>query len=63
MGLYPMKPELRRVVLGLITVAVSLIAVPLCGQAQNPRVTKGDAQKAVTIIIADKAKTQTYCEI
>ena len=35
----------------------------MCAQAQKPRVTKDDAQKVVTIITGDKAKTQTYCEI
>jgi hypothetical protein len=28
----------------------------------RPKVNKGDAQKVVTIISGDKAKTQTYCE-
>ena len=46
-----------------LIVAIFLIATaPVCAQAQNPSVTKGDAQKVVTII-KDKAKTQTYCEI
>jgi len=49
-------------------VAILLIAaVPVCAQAQTPsvppKVSKGDAQKVVTIISGDKAKTQTYCEI
>jgi hypothetical protein len=38
-------------------------AVPAFAQAQKPRVTKDDAQKVVTIIGGDKAKTQIYCEI
>jgi len=41
-------------------------AVPVCVQAQNPsasKVNKGDAQKVVTIIGADKAKTQTFCDM
>ena len=38
-------------------------AVPMYAPAQNPKVSKGDAQKVVTIISGDKAKTQTYCEI
>jgi len=47
-----------------LVVAILLIAaVSVCAQAQNPRVTKSDAQKVVTIISADKAKTQTYCDI
>jgi hypothetical protein len=45
-------------------VAILLVAaVPAFAQAQKPRVTKDDAQKVVTIISGDKAKTQTYCEI
>ena len=46
-----------------VIVAVLLIVVPVCAQAQKPRVTKDDAQKVVTIISDDKAKTQTYCEL
>ena|SRR5215475_6459180 len=50
-----------------VVVAILLIAaLSLCAQAQSPsvpRVSKGDAQKVVTIISGDKAKTQTYCEI
>jgi mevalonate kinase len=46
-----------------VIIALLLIAVPMCAQAQNPRVTKDNAQKVVTIISGDKAKTQTYCEI
>ena len=38
-------------------------AMPAFAQAQKPRVNKDDAQKVVTIISGDKAKTQTYCEI
>jgi len=41
-------------------------AVPVCVQAQNPsapKVNKGDAQTVVTIIGADKAKTQTFCDM
>jgi hypothetical protein len=48
-------------------IAISLAAaVPACAQAQSPsvpRVTKDDAQKVVTIISGDQAKTQTYCDI
>ena len=45
-------------------VAILLIAaVPAFAQAQKPRVTKDDAQKVVTIISDDKAKTQIYCGI
>jgi mevalonate kinase len=47
-----------------VIVAILLIAtVPAFAQTQKPRVTKDDAQKVVTIISGDKAKTQTYCEI
>jgi hypothetical protein len=47
-----------------IFVAILVIAaVPAFAQAQKPWVTKDDAQKVVTIIRGDKAKTQTYCEI
>jgi hypothetical protein len=46
-----------------LIVAIFLIAtVQVCAQAQNPRVTKGDAQKVVAIISGDKAKIQTYCD-
>jgi hypothetical protein len=38
-------------------------AVPMYAQAQNPKVSMGDAQKVVTIISGDKAKTQAYCDI
>jgi hypothetical protein len=47
-----------------IVVAVLLAAVPVYALAQSPsaaKVNKGDAQKVVTIISGDKAKTQTYC--
>jgi hypothetical protein len=45
-------------------VAILLVAaVPTFAQVQKPWVSKGDAQKVVTIITGDKAKTQTYCEI
>jgi hypothetical protein len=47
-----------------VIVAILLVAaVPVCAHAQNPRVSKGDAQKVVTIISSDKAKTQAYCDI
>jgi hypothetical protein len=50
-----------------VVVAILLIAaVPVYAQAQSPsvpRVSKDDAQKVVTIISGDKAKTQTYCDI
>jgi mevalonate kinase len=46
-----------------VIIALLLIVVSVCAQAQKPRATKDDAQKVVTIISGDKAKTQTYCEI
>jgi len=44
-------------------VAILLAAIPVCAQAQNPKPTKGDAQKVAAIIRGDKAKTQAYCDI
>src|SRR5262245_42728049 len=50
-----------------VIVAILLVAaLPVYAQAQSatvPRVSKGDAQKVVTIISGDKAKTQAYCDI
>jgi hypothetical protein len=50
-----------------LTVAVLVIAaVPVCAYAQSPsvpRVSRDDAQKVVTVISGDKAKTQTYCDV
>jgi peptidoglycan hydrolase CwlO-like protein len=46
-----------------IVVILLVVAVPVCAQAQNPKVSTGDAQKVVTIISGDKAKTQAYCDI
>jgi wobble nucleotide-excising tRNase len=46
-----------------IVAILLVVAVPVYAHAQNPRVSKGDAQKVVTIISGDKAKTQTYCDI
>ena len=50
---------------GLLIVASLLISTaPLSAQAQQPDAAKlkADAQKVVSIISGDKAKTQTYCE-
>src|SRR5215831_15008893 len=49
----------------LLIVAILLISTaPLFAQAQpNPAKLKADAQKVVSIINDDKAKTQTYCQI
>ena len=45
-------------------VAILLVAaVPVYAYAQNPRVSKGDGQKVVTIVSGDEAKTQTFCSI
>jgi hypothetical protein len=49
----------------LLIVAVLVIStVPLFAQTQpEPAKLKADAQKVVTIISGDKAKTQTYCRL
>jgi hypothetical protein len=48
----------------MFIVAILLVAaVPAVAQPQTARVTKDDAQKVVTIISGDKAKTETYCEM
>jgi hypothetical protein len=50
----------------LLTVAILLIStVSLFAQGQQPNVAKlkADAQKVVSVISGDKAKTQTYCQI
>jgi hypothetical protein len=49
--------------LKLIVASLLIVAAPVCAQAQNPSVSKGDAQKVTTIISGDKAKTQTYCDL
>ena len=46
-----------------LTIAVAIVAIPVCAQAQTPKATKGDAQKVAAIISGDKAKTQAYCDI
>src|SRR5262249_13052902 len=46
-----------------IAVILLAVAVPVYAHAQNPRVSKGDAEKVATIISGDKAKTQTYCDM
>src|SRR5262245_57339795 len=49
-----------------VIVAVLLIAVPVCAQAQSPsapKVTKSDAEKDSKIIRRNKDKTQTYCDM
>jgi hypothetical protein len=50
----------------LLIVSILLIsAVPEYAQGQQPNMAKlkADAQKVVSIIGGDKAKTQTYCQI
>jgi hypothetical protein len=49
----------------LIVSILLISAVPKYAQAQQPDVAKlkADAQKVVSIIKGDKAKTQTYCQI
>jgi hypothetical protein len=49
----------------LITGVLLGSALTLCAQAQqpNPAKLKADAQKVVSIIRGDKAKTQAYCQI
>jgi hypothetical protein len=46
-----------------IVAVLLVVAAPVYAQAQNPRVSKGDAQKVGTIISGDKIKTQAYCDI
>jgi hypothetical protein len=50
-----------------VVVAILLIvSVPVYAQAQSPsaaKLSKGDAEKVVTIISGDKAKTKTYCDM
>ena len=50
----------RLLIVGILVISTA----PLFGQAQpNPAKLKADAQKVVSIISGDKAKTQTYCQI
>jgi ABC-type transporter Mla subunit MlaD len=52
--------------LKLIVAIAAIAAVPAGALAQTPggaKATKADAQKVVQMISADKAKTQTYCDI
>src|SRR5262249_48618811 len=50
-----------------VVVAILLIvSVPVYAQAQSPsaaKLSKGDAEKVVTIINGDKAKTKAYCDM
>ncbi len=50
----------------LILAVFVMAAVPFCALAQqgkDPKPTKASAQKVVAMISADKAKTQTYCDM
>ena len=50
----------------LLIVAILIISrAPLYAQGEQPNIAKlkADAQKVVSIISGDKAKTQTYCQI
>ena len=51
----------RRLIVGFLIIST----MPLFAQAQQPDAAKlkADAQKVVSIISGDKAKTQTYCQI
>ena len=52
--------------LKLIVAILVTAAVPVFAQAQpssTAKVTKADAQKVLTIISRDRAKSQTYCDI
>jgi hypothetical protein len=51
--------------LRLVIAVFALVAASAVAQAQPapPKPTKADAQKVVQIITADKAKTQTYCQL
>jgi hypothetical protein len=52
--------------LKIIIAVVVMATVPLCAQAQQPKApkpTKADAQRVITIVSGDKAKTQKYCEL
>src|SRR5215472_11070968 len=55
--------DIRGHMLRALLIAVTIAAVPVCSQAQSPRLSRADAQKVVAIIISDKAKIQTYCDI
>ena len=55
--------DIRGHMLRALLIAVTIAAVPVCSQAQSPRLSRADAEKVVTIISGDKAKIQTYCDI
>jgi len=46
--------------------AVAIVVLPVCAQAQSPSVSKvgkGEAEKVASIIRSDKVKIQTYCDL
>jgi DNA repair ATPase RecN len=45
--------------LKLVIALLVIIALPICAQAQKPTL----AQKVLTIISGDKAKTRVYCDM
>ena len=52
--------------LKFIVAAIAILVLPVSAQAQKPaaaKATNADAQKVVKMISADKAKTQTYCDM
>jgi|SRR5262245_16869186 len=57
------RPLNAPVSFGIIVAILLIAAVPVCAQAQNPKVREDDAKKVVTIISGDKVKTKTYCDI
>ena len=52
---------MNRLLIGLLLV----LTAPLCAQAEQPDMAKlkADAQKVVSVIRGDKAKSQAYCQI
>ncbi len=50
----------RPLIVGILIISTA----PLCAQTQpDPAKLKADAQNVVSIIKADRAKAQTYCQI
>jgi hypothetical protein len=50
----------------VVVVLCLIVSVPVYAQAQSPsaaKLSKGDAEKVVTIINGDKAKTKAYCDM
>jgi hypothetical protein len=64
------KSERLSMNLKLIVAVGALVAMPALAQAQQgrpapnaPKPTKAEVERVVKLISADKAKTQTYCEL